>query len=116
MLEQGNLLASVPNAKDLQAAIDNLYLEHGEAFLQRLLNALKDANLFLNRDDVAIVVEEAAEDVTELDNGDLLLDALATNVVQNLLKEVNVVVQVPAEVELGLELFPYVAWLGEGGY
>ena len=112
--KQGNLPASVLNSEDLQAAVDNLYLEHGEAFLQRLLNALKNSDFLLDRDCVVVVVEEAAEDVAELNNSDHLLDALAAHVVEDLLEEVGVVVQFEAEVKFWLEVYPAVAGLGEG--
>ena len=112
-LEECDLLFSVLNSKEFQAAVDNLYLEHGEAFLQGFLNALEYGDLLLDRDHVRVVVEEAAENVTELANSDHLFDDLAANVVQNLLKEVDIVVQLVGEVEFRLELVPSVSRLGE---
>ena len=113
LFELGDLATGVLDSYDLQAAVDNLYLEHGEAFLQGFLNTLKNGDLLLNRDEVVVVSKKAAKDVTELHNSHHLLDALTTNVVQNLLKEFLVVVQLEAEVKLRLESFPSVAWLGE---
>ena len=67
---------------------------------------LKDGNLFLERNHVAIIVEDAAEDMTVLNNSDHLVNEVTSGPVKNALEEGLVVVELEGELKFELETVP----------
>lgn len=60
------------------------------------------------------VIEEAAEDVADLDDRNCLANVVSADMVEDLFEECVVVVEVESDVELGLEVPPDVARFGLG--
>ena len=74
--------------------------------LDLFLNPLENGDLIGHSYFLPIVVNDHAEDVAELQNEDLLLQEDATNLEQDLLEKLVVVVEVTGEHEFRLESGP----------
>lgn len=103
---------SVVSSQDLESASDNLHLEKWELGLDHFLDSFEDGELPLEGEGTSFI-EDAAEDVLPLYNGDSLLDHVLAHSVQYHFEELGVVVQLEGQRKLGLEVLPdFVVLLG----
>ena len=98
-------------SKALKSANDQAHPKERESLLNLVDAVLKDGQLFLERNCVAIIVEHAAHDMTVLNNGDHLVYEVTSGPVKDTLEEVLVIVKLERELKLELEAIPDVVVL-----
>lgn len=86
-------LGCLESRQTLQSTNHNFHLEQLESRLNQILHSLEYFELALHADRLVVIVEDAAEDVLELDDRNDLLDAVLADAIEHLLKELVVVVQ-----------------------
>jgi len=94
----------LPN--NLQSTVDNGHFQEWILLLQSLDNFLDNIQLSLDSDRVAVIIDDTVEDVSELDDHDVLLDEGVEDLVQEVLEELVVVQQLQGQSELVLEVHP----------
>ena len=100
------LRLNVAIAEHLETADDQSHPEQWETLLDFLLTVLEDLDFLLKRNDVAIVIKDAAEDVSVLDDSAHFTDKVTRDSVQDALEERLVVVQLERNGKLMLEVLP----------
>jgi len=100
------LLLNLASTNDLQADDNDSHLEEWEELLDVFLHPFEDGHFLFNGDLLAVVIEEATEDVAVLDNGAHLLDVVLRHAVQDLLEEGGVAVKRTGQEERILEVLP----------
>ena len=90
----------------LESANDQSHPKEWESLLDLLLTVLEDLDFLLKRNDVAIVIKDAAEDVSVLDDSAHFTDKVTRDSVQDALEERLVVVQLERNGKLMLEVLP----------
>lgn len=80
-------------SQDFQTSCDDLNLEQWVVPLNLVKHPMVNLELLLNSEMVAIIVNDHAEDVSQLNDENCLLDEYLAHLEQNLLKKLEVVVQ-----------------------
>ena len=93
-------------AEHFQSTDDEFHAEKRESDLDLLETFLEDGEFLHRRQRVAIVIKDAAKDMTVFNDSDHLVDKVASHSVEDTLKQGLVVIQLECQRKLGLEAFP----------
>ena len=100
------LRLNVTSTKEFEAAYDETHLKEREHAFDNLLNVVENGQFLFKRDEIAVVVENTAENVSKFDHSHHFFDKVFANAVENLFEERSIVDQLESELEFELEAVP----------
>lgn len=93
-------------SNDLEPTVDDGQSEVGNFLLNLRDDSVEDFALFLNTDGISIIIHNTVENVSQFNDDNMLVNERPDDLVQDILKELGVVVELQAQHELVLEVAP----------